>query len=298
MGNLSIIVPAYREPFLNKTLESLLENTVGDFEIIPVFNGYVPEKPLVEDSRINPIFLEGSGMRLAINAGLSAATGDYIMKADAHCLFAPGFNKVLMENCEPNWLVIPRRYSLDLDNWCIDKTRPPRDYHYLSFPGVMDINYGYSMQCVDWYHRTKERKEFNVDDTMTFQGSLWLADRKHFMKTVGLLDAKSYGEFGLEYEEIGLKYWLSGGANKVIKNTWYAHLSKRKKHYMDRLFSRKYKKGEKSVGKRNWSALHWINDEEPNMTRKFEWLIDKFSPIPGWGNGWKKDWEIIQREKM
>lgn len=68
----SIIIPAYKDPFLQKTIDSLLENAEGEIEIIPVLDGYIPETEVKSDSRVKVIsFKKNQGMRGAINAGLS-----------------------------------------------------------------------------------------------------------------------------------------------------------------------------------------------------------------------------------
>ena len=70
----SIIIPYYHEPYLEKTIASLKENAVGEVEILAE---------------------EGSkGMRVAINEGLKKATGDFLMKCDAHCIFGKDYDKI------------------------------------------------------------------------------------------------------------------------------------------------------------------------------------------------------------
>lgn len=283
---LSIIIPAYKEPYLQKTIESLLENSHDEIEIIAVLDGYEPNTPLKSDSRVKVIRLEKNlGMRGAINAGLAAAQGDFIMKCDAHCVFGPGFDKIMTQNCSESWLMIPRRYSLDDVNWQRNEARPVRDYHFLSFPQPTK-DYGISLSNQDWIERTSERSDpkYDIDDTMTFQGSCWLANKKYFMKQVGFLDNRSetYGPWADDIQEIGLKYWLGGGENKVIKKTWYAHLSKRSHHYKTGLFSRQYKISPDAISGHTWSAKHWINNKEPGMIHPFSWLVEKFWPVPSW----------------
>jgi glycosyltransferase involved in cell wall biosynthesis len=292
MNSLSIVIPAYREPFLNNTIESLLKNTVGDFEIIPVIDGYDSGK-IIEDSRVKPIILErNTGMRNAINSGISSSSGKFIMKCDSHCSFAYGFNKVLTDSCEDNWLIIPRRYSLSVGDWERDMRRAPRDYHYLTFPDPKNTHYGNSMQNADWHSMDKRRSDnkYNIDDTMSFQGSCWVANRRYFLDRVGVLDdsPEAYGTFIQEYLEIGMKYWLGGGEIKINKNTWYSHLSKRKHHYLSGMFSRNYKKDKQSIKSYNWATNHWINDKEANTIHSFEWFIDRFWPIPSWPKNWKE----------
>jgi hypothetical protein len=139
----------------------------------------------------------------------------------------------------------------------------------------------------------KRDAKYVIDDLMTFQGSCWFAHRKYFMHRVGFLDGReeTYNGFAQEPIEIGMKYWLGGGKIKVIKKTWYAHLSKRKFHYAQRLFTRRYKKPKDVIATYNWVAKHWMNNEEPNMEHKFDWFINKFWPIPEWPNNWEEVWK-------
>jgi glycosyltransferase involved in cell wall biosynthesis len=285
-NTVSIVIPSYKDPFLQKTIDSLLENAQGEIEIIPILDGYIPETPIKSDSRVKVIkFPENCGMRAAINAGIKAAHGKFIMKCDSHCLFGPGYDKIMTENCAKNWLMIPRRYSLDENNWQRNKGMPFRDYHYLNFP-VKSRIYGTCLVNQDWNRRTRERMDpkYDIDDTMIFQGSCWLANKKHFMKQVGFLDDRkeAYGPFGGEQLEVGLKYWLGGGKIKVIKKTWYAHLFKKNRHYQNGLFSRAYKFNRGMIRARTWTTQHWLNNEEPNMIHPFSWLVEKFWPVPSW----------------
>lgn len=293
--NLSIIIPAYREPYLNKTIDSVLENAVSDIEIIPVIDCYMPEEPVRIDPRVKPVVLEQNrGMRGAINAGLEKAVGKYIMKIDAHCSIAPGFDKILTEDCAENWLMIPRRYSLDENNW--EKTGRTVDYHYLIFPEVSDPSYGYSIQVASWPQKRVD--ELEIDDAMTFQGSCWFANRNYFMKKVGFLDSRpeTYGSFAQDQQEIGLKYWLGGGEVKINKKTWYAHLFKQGHHYDSGKFSRKHKKDRYHIQGNIWGTKHWINNEEPGMVHPFSWFVEKFWPIPTWPENWQKVWEKHNNE--
>lgn len=282
----SVIIPSYKDSFLPNTIDSLLANAEGKIEIIPVLDGYTPEKPMKASSRVKIIHLaQNLGMRGAINAGIAKARGKFIMKCDSHCSFGPGFDKVLIKNCAENWLVIPRRYSLDEATWQRDGKRPVRDYHYINFP-VKTREYGTCLINVDWTQRTQERKDskYDIDDTMTFQGSCWLANRTFFAKQIGILDDRpeAYGPFGGEQLEVGLKYWLGEGQVKIVKKTWYAHLSKRPRHYRAGLFTRTYKINQRIIRSRTWAAKHWLTNQEPGMMHPFSWLVEKFWPVPSW----------------
>jgi len=281
----SIIIPTNSDPFAQKTIDSLLENAHGKIEVIAVLDGFVPEKPFKSDPRVKVIKLpEKLGMRAAINAGIAKSKGKFIMKCDCHCLFGPGYDKIMSENCAEDWLVIPRRYSLDDINWIRNERRPIRDYHLLTFP--VRNRWGVCLSNQDWLRRGRERSDpkYDIDDTMTFQGSCWFANKKYFKKRVGFLDDRkeTYGTFVDEPQEIGLKYWLGGGANKVIKKTWYAHLKKQPRHYHVGTYSQEFKADQNAVSGRTWSAKHWLGNEEPGMIHPFSWLVEKFWPVPTW----------------
>jgi glycosyltransferase involved in cell wall biosynthesis len=290
---LSIVTPTYKDPFLQKTINSLLENAEGEVEVIVVFDGYVPDDSIL-NNKIVPVILEKkTGMRGALNAGFLQAKGEYMMKTDSHCLYCPGYDKIMTESCKDNWLIIPRRYSLlEEGEWKRNDGKYYRDYHYFTFPG---------MRVLEWLARNDVRKDYDIDDTITFQGSCWVANRKYFMEHVGLLDDReeTYGSFAQDQQEVGLKYWLGGGEVKVNKNAWYAHLSRKPRHYAPGLYPREYKYIKRDVNNDKyhlWTAQHWMNNKEPNMIYPFSWLIEKFMPMPGWPKEkelWKPPHSVI-----
>lgn len=87
---ISIIVPVYNvEKYLRQCLESLINQTYKNIEIICINNGSKDKSSeiLVEfaqkDSRIKIITQEKSGVSAARNSGLKIASGDYIMFVDS-----------------------------------------------------------------------------------------------------------------------------------------------------------------------------------------------------------------------
>lgn len=292
MIKLSVIIPSYKEPHLNDTVASVLDNAQTDIEVIVVLDGYRSDNPLREDPRLTVISLDKNiGMRGSFNNALTKATGEYLMKIDAHCLFAPGYDKVLTAECSENWLVIPRRYTALALHWPNIEPNSQKDYHFLSSP-TLTSSYGKGIYPIDWKKRTAQRfakPEYDIDDTMTMQGSCYLVNRKYFMEHVGFLDdhPDRYDSFTGEPLEVGLKYWLGGGAMKVNKKTWYAHLYKNAPFYQanPELKSKKRQMHKKSG--HEWGARHWLRNEEPNMIHPFSWLVEKFWPVPGWPENWE-----------
>ena len=95
--DLSIIIPSRNERFLNETILDIIEKAQTNFEILVILEGYWPDE-IIDSPRVHYIhFPVPRGMRGAINAGVAAARGKHILKCDAHCMFAPGFDKVLID---------------------------------------------------------------------------------------------------------------------------------------------------------------------------------------------------------
>lgn len=286
MAKVSIIVPSrHRDDslckhFMPMTIDDLFAKAAGEIEVILVLDGYWPNPQIQE--RDNLIIIHNStakGLRYADNAGADVATGKYIMKVDDHCVFGEGYDEILQADCDDNWVVIPRRYSLDPDKFDRRLDKAWTDYHYLSCPFTNKD--GFSMHGVPWRERRIERADIEIDDEMSFQGSCWFTPRKHYFD-IGGLDEEQYGTFSQEPQELGNKTWLSGGSVKVNKKTWYAHLHKGKR------FGRGYFLSKQEVDlSHQASARIWMNNLWPGQTRPFEWLVDHFWPVPTWPQEWK-----------
>jgi len=267
---------------LDNTINDLLAKAKGNIEIIPVLDGYWPPQ-LISDPRVRYIHRGQSlGMRAAINAGVELAKGKYIFKIDAHCMLDEGYDIKLMDDCEPNWVVIPRRKRLDAENWAIaDVGKEDVDYEYLSFPDNPADFGGPGLNGKIWRDRALSRTDKLIDENMSFQGSGWFMHRAYFYD-LDLMDEEHYGQFWNEAQEIGLKAWLSGGKVITNKKTWYAHLHKGKK------YGRGYFLDENQLTKgATYTKKWWSNSAWDKQTMPFETLIERFWPIPTWPENWR-----------
>lgn len=290
MPKVSVIIPARNEQFLQETIDDIFTKATGDIEVIAILDGYWPDPPLVDRKNLHIIHWGvGRGMRSSINAAAQVATGDYLLKSDAHCMFGGGFDEILAADCDDNWVVIPRRVSLDAENWTIlDTGKSPVDAHYLRYP-YHQLDH-IAMHGTVWNDRARERLHIEIDDEMSSQGSCWFMAKRHFWDCLGGLHSFGYGDFVQEFQEIGNKTWLSGGEVKVNKRTWYAHLHKGKK------YGRGYFISKKEVMRGNYfSVLFWMRNEWERRKYDFEWLIDKFWPVPTWPENWLEHAEAHHR---
>ena len=275
-SKLSIIIPSRTETYLQKTIDDLLEKAEEEIQVVVVLDGYWPNKFNWSDPKIVVVHHgtpeKNKGMRASINVGMAVAKGEYVMKLDEHCMVDKGFDVKLKADCKDDWVVIPRRYRLDADNWkVIEDGRPPIDYMYIENKG------GY-LHGTLWDAKAKERKDILIDDLMTFQGSCWFL-KKSYWEKIGPMDDVNYGPFSNEAQEIGNKVWLSGGRVVVNKKTWYAHWHKDSSGY--NFTNEQQKEFNESVAKgRVYSADYWLNNKWDNRTYDYKWLEDKFSPLP------------------
>lgn len=214
---LSIIIPSYKDPLLHKTIDSLIENAEGEIEIIPVLDGYWPEKPIRNDERVKIVHLgKNRGMRRAINAGIDIARGEFLMRCDEHQTFGKGYDVLLTSSCEPNWIVTPRRYYLDTKKWEIMDI-PPVDYMKLKIVGM-----GNGVKKFSGVEAPGDPNQ-PIQESMAMQGSCWLMRRAWWDKIIGELQNEGYGPHYQDSHEMVFKTWQAGGKLMVNKNTWHAH---------------------------------------------------------------------------
>lgn len=283
MIDLSVVIPNRNSPFTTKTIEDVLKNAGCSVEVIVNVDEEWPEV-LVEDSRVHYIHPSTPvGLRQAVNNAVALAKGKYILKCDDHVSFGKDFGKILIENHQDNWVQIPRRYALDAENWKIEErtdNKYPIDYMYIDFPRK-GKDHDDGMHGVPW--KRPDRESISIDDTPSMQGSCYFMTRDYFTDVLKGLHEEGYGQFAQESQEIGFKTWLGGGALKVNKLTWYAHLHKGSR------YGRFYKFPGGTIEASSWSAEHWLNDREPGMVHKFEWFInEKFPNMPSWPKDWKE----------
>lgn len=90
MPKVSIIVPVYKvEPYLKRCVDSLINQTLEDIEIILVDDGSPDNCPQMcdefarLDSRIKVVHKQNGGLSSARNAGIVVSTGDYLGYIDS-----------------------------------------------------------------------------------------------------------------------------------------------------------------------------------------------------------------------
>lgn len=86
---ISVIIPVYNlASYLPKCLDSVLSQTYGELEIIPVDDGSTDDSASIlqeyaqKDARVKPILKSNGGVSETRNVGLDAASGEYVFFLD------------------------------------------------------------------------------------------------------------------------------------------------------------------------------------------------------------------------
>ncbi len=100
---ISVIVPVYKvEPYLHQCLDSILNQTYRDLEILLIDDGSpdrcgeICEEHAKKDSRIRVFHTENKGLSAARNLGLREAKGEYIGFVDSDDWLEPDMYEVLL----------------------------------------------------------------------------------------------------------------------------------------------------------------------------------------------------------
>jgi len=277
---LSIIIPARTEKFLNQTIKDVLAKATGEIEIFPVLDGYgdCPYE-YIKDKRVKYISFplprnDERRKRQAVNAAVSISSGEYICWIDAHCVVAPGFDEVLIKDCQDDWVIVPSRYYMDLEKWdrVVSPDLPPEDYRYWKWSSLKG---GKRFAQWRWGKKCEDRKDVLIDDIFCTQGSLFFMTRKWFDRC-GFMQTKGYMGWGEEGEEICMTTLLNGGRVVVDKNTWYAHL--RKEQMGKRMY--KFVSAEPCY---EYSYNYWVHEQKDFFIK----MINRFMPIPNYPSNWE-----------
>lgn len=321
MRELSILIPSRNEEWLARTIQDILEHSEADTEVIAVLDGAWADPGIPQHERVNVIYVpESVGQRAATNLAARLARGKYVVKCDAHCAFDQGWDRKMIDFMEKTGatIAVPKMRNLWVFDWkCYhcgwkkyqgptptecgncgknDKIRKkvvwnpkerPQSWSYC-FDAEPHFQY-----FEDYKHRPgiKERaaKE-GWSETMSLQGSFFMSSLKDYWRLK--LSDEAYGSWGNQGIELACKAWLSGGKVLVNHNTWYAHMFRTQggdfvPHYLG---SRSIRVTKEKV----WEDI--VNGKLVDQIYPVSWLIEKFSPVPGWDEKALK--ELKSNEKL
>jgi glycosyltransferase involved in cell wall biosynthesis len=313
MPDLSVLIAARNEMFLQNTIDDVAKNARGDTEIIVVLDGELPDDGIPSRKNLTIIQRpESIGQRAAVNEAARVSTARYIMKLDAHCSVGEGFDVVLLEAAKQlgdDVLQVPKQWNLHAFDWVCPsghrRDQGPSDPCKTKI-GIPPRKCGLAMKreivwtrrrpTTTWYfnrqlrfgywgmfqHRPEGRGD--IAETMSLLGACWFTNRGHFWKLGGL--DEGHGGWGQMGTELACMYWLSGGRVVCNKRTWFAHMFRTQ----GRDFGFPYRLSIAAQERaRKYSREKWLNDYKwPKATRRLAWLIEHFAPVPDWEESCEK----------
>jgi len=285
MSKVSIIIPSRAEKpkNLERTIQSIYDNATGEFEVIVGFNGPPYWNYLTMNDNYKEIrFPENIGIKGNINALAATATGKYLFKLDAHTSVGKGFDEILQQDMEEDWIVMPR-FKIIKDDWSIqirDGEEEFYDYFYLCCPFTDPKGFRFKAGG-HWPERTQERllSHLDIDETPQIHGSGWFISKDRYFELGGFPNIDPYGH-AQEPIWLGLKNWLAGGKVMVNKKCWYAHLHQQGN---ERGYNMDHAQEVKSY---DIAAKYWVGDKWHERKYDFSWFVEKFGPMPTWPDNW------------
>lgn len=296
--SLSVLIPARNEEWLSQTVEDVLAHARGETQVIVVLDGAWPSSPLAQHPQVTVLYEPVSiGQRAATNRAARVATTRYVMKLDAHCAVAPGFDVALMEAADalgPTVTQIPAQKNLHVyDQVCACGWRGDQAPHRRACPtcgsaaltkdlvwrprnGSTSTSWHLDKDLHFQYWKEDQRRQTGeICDVMTSLGACFFMERERFIALGGLDEATgSWGQFGAE---ISLKSWLSGGRHVVNKRTWFAHFFR-----VGGIGFPYHISGSDQDFARQYSRALWRENRWPGQVRTLRSLVDQFWPVPGW----------------
>ena len=334
MIDLSIVIPARNEEFLGLTVQDLLENIEGNTEILIGLDGYdkpVPDIP--QDPRVKVVKADVSiGQRAMTNRLVAMSTAKYIVKVDAHCTFGKGFDRILMEDMQEDWTLVPTMRNLHAFDWVCKKcgnywyqgptpTHCMKDYKHPVLNEACDSTeferkivweprrgtrnnfYRFDKDLHFQYWRDFEKRldpTWELAETMSIQGSFFMITRKKYLE-LNICD-EAHGSWGQQGVEVACKTWLSGGKVMTSKKTWYSHLFRTQGGDFGFPYENNTVTQARKFSQDLWnSPFEQLKVKFPQAIHDLKWLLDKFSPVPDWeftkgilyySDCKKEDWQV------
>ena len=275
MAKLSVIVPVYNvEGYLRQCLDSILVQTFDDIELIVVDDGStdqsgkICDEYAVKDNRVMVIHKINGGLADARNAGLDAASGEYVGFVDSDDWIQPQMFETLL-NCQEKTEadIVACTIHFFSDDGKIDEVWPKieQDHIYKKndfidhfFPDVKrslmpsvcnktfkrsifeTIRFPFGKRYEDAYIQLDvydRAKKIAVINEPLYE----------YRKRSGSITDKIYFENYLDQMEFSIRHFLYFEANGLKQQSEYA-LAQVVKHYLIAFFAQKY-------GKSEWNAM-------------------------------------------
>jgi glycosyltransferase involved in cell wall biosynthesis len=304
MPEISVVIPARNEEFLERTVNDLLANIEADTEIIVGLDGGWPFTSIKDDRRVVIAhYSESIGQRAISNQCVKLSRAKYIVKCDAHCAFDKGWDRKMLDAFKQtgdNVTMVPIMRNLHTFDWvckcgerryqgpsgvCKKCGQPTiKEVVWIPKNNPQSVSYRFDKEPhFQYFNEYKKRPEYQeqlksgLTETMSLQGSFFMITRDKYWE-LNVCD-EEFGSWGSQGIEVAVKTWLSGGRVLCNHNTWYAHMFRTQGGD----FGFPYPISGKQVADAKAHAKElFLNGKWNKAQKPLSWLIDKFKPVPDW----------------
>jgi len=301
--DLSIIIPARNEMFLARTIKDLLEHSEPSTEVIAVLDGAWADPSVLQNPRVTIIHHAKSiGQRAACNEAVRISRAKYVAKADAHCSFAQGFDRILLEDMQDDWTIVPTMRNLWAFDWkcmkcgkrtyqgptpkscpdCDNTTNFQRKMVWIAKDRPQSNSYCFDSEPHFQYFKDYSKRpegQGDLTESMSLQGSFFMLTRKKWLE-LNICD-EAFGSWGSQGIEVAAKTWLTGGRVVVNHRTYYGHMFRTQGGD----FGFPYSLSGKAVDEAKKKMRDMLyNNMIQGQVRPLSWLLKKFWPVPGWNS--------------
>ena len=187
----TVVIPIYNvEKYLNRCIESVVNQTYSNLEIILVDDGSPDNCPKMcddwakKDSRIKVIHKENAGLGMARNTGIENATGDYICFFDSDDYIDPDTVETCLSTAIANQvdLVVFGYDNVNASGECLAThiPRPPKEVftgdEIIAFLLPNELQSGQNIGC-DWEMPLSACTKFYSMDVIRTSGWQFVSER-------------------------------------------------------------------------------------------------------------------------
>lgn len=202
----SIIVAVYNvERYICRCVDSLLSQTYHNIEVILVDDGSTDGSPAIcdeyasKDHRVKTIHKTNGGVSTARQAGLDAASGDYIIHADPDDYVETTMVKELLDEA--------LRTNADIVTCDFFMNEKLKEQNYTDSEDLLKRLIDVSCICVCW--NSFIRRQFIVEHGISFSPS-WLSMSEDFLFLTRMLVA---GAVATHLHKAFYHYWVSNACS-------------------------------------------------------------------------------------
>lgn len=196
-----------------RTINSLFQTAEKDIEVVLVLDGW-KEKKIEKEIRQNDDIQiiktnDTKGERISVNEGVAKASGNYILKIDAHCSYTKNWDASYKQTCGNKNFVVPTMLALMEDTW-----RPWGNP--MSFVRITPTMHE------KWWGKYQGNNLKMVEPNMSFTGCGWFTTKKFFWEMGGFDNTLS--KWGCIGPEVSVKIHRLGGEVLLRKNLACYHV--------------------------------------------------------------------------